>query len=387
MDSPELTSDQRVAVESWFVGRGLPNLIHDYHASTDVFTRAMPVLVALWMLSLSAAFGDRFEGWSQAAAALVGVIFLGLVAAGVNRLRGRTPFQLPDRVGLTELTTFVLTPAVLAVILDNANAWRFVLIVVFGLFELGAIWFAFGFGLGAIIKWALRNLGRQIGDVVGLMIRSLPLLLVFTMFLFMNAELWQVADDFTTPLFLAATGGLVGVAGLFVLFRLPAELEDIGRFTTSEEAAVVATACNAPIQGATADLSDIPPLSRVDQVNMLILAAFTMGVQIALVMLIVGLFYLVFGVLTVRLNTIELWTNGTASAVDSLVEFQLFGSDVQITSELLKVVGFLMAFTALQFTVSALTDATYRKEFFEDLTTEIREALAVRVLYLSQIRN
>lgn len=71
----------------------------------------------------------------------------------------------------------------------------------------------------------------------------------------------------------------------------------------------------------------------------------------------------------------------------SLLDFQLFGSQLQITAELLKVVGFLMAFTALQFTVSALTDATYRKEFFEELTSEIREALAVRVLYLHQIQR
>jgi hypothetical protein len=46
-----------------------------------------------------------------------------------------------------------------------------------------------------------------------------------------------------------------------------------------------------------------------------------------------------------------------------------------------------MAFTALQFTVSALTDETYRREFFEDLTGEIREALAVRVQYLQQIER
>lgn len=68
-----------------------------------------------------------------------------------------------------------------------------------------------------------------------------------------------------------------------------------------------------------------------------------------------------------------------------LHDLSLFGTDVPLTAELLKVTGFLMAFTALQFTVSALTDATYRKEFLDDLTSDIREALAVRTLYLERL--
>ncbi len=375
------------AVESWFARRGLPNLIDNYSVSTDVFTRAVPTLIVLWMLSISAAFGDRFQGWSQLWAALAGVAFLAAIGAGVNRLRGRRAFQVPDRVGVPELFVFVLTPAVLGVLVDNSSPGAFVLAVLAGIVELLIVWFIFGFGLGAILKWALRHLGEQIGDVFGLMIRSLPLLLVFTMFLFMNAELWQVADDFTGPLFFAATGGLVAVAALFVLVRLPAELEDIAKFESGEQAASIATACGAPIEGISADLDRTPELTRGDRINMGILAVFTMGVQIALVMLIVGVFYFLFGLVTVRFNTIQLWTNGGASEVDILAEFGLFGADIQVTSELLKVVGFLMAFTALQFTVSALTDATYRKEFFDELTKEIREALAVRVLYLDQIKR
>ena len=374
-------------METWFAARGLPNLIDDYRASTDVFTRAVPALLLLWMLGVANAFGDRFTGWSQVVAALAGAGFLGAIGVAVNRLRGRRAFQIPDSVGVPELVTFVFAPAVLGVILDNSSTQAFLLVILGGIAQLLIVWFAYGFGLGAIVKWAIGNLGRQIGDVFGLMIRSLPLLLVFTMFLFMNAELWQVADDFTTPLFFTATGGLVAVAGLFVIVRLPSELEDIGRFASAEQAAEVATASDAPIQGTLVDMSKTPPLTRVDRINVSMLAVFTMGVQIALVMLIVGVFYLVFGVVTVRFNTIELWTNGGASAVDSLAEFKFFGADLELTSELLKVVGFLMAFTALQFTVSALTDATYRKEFFEELTTEIREALAVRVLYLDQIRR
>ena len=49
------------------------------------------------------------------------------------------------------------------------------------------------------------------------------------------------------------------------------------------------------------------------------------------------------------------------------------------------VVGFLVAFSALQFSVAAVTDATYRQEFFDEVTGEVRQALAVRSIYLDQL--
>ena len=45
--------------------------------------------------------------------------------------------------------------------------------------------------------------------------------------------------------------------------------------------------------------------------------------------------------------------------------------------------GFLAAFTGMYFTVVLSTDATYREEFAEDVTPQIRQALAVHVIYLS----
>ena len=42
----------------------------------------------------------------------------------------------------------------------------------------------------------------------------------------------------------------------------------------------------------------------------------------------------------------------------------------------------LPAFSSLQFAVSAVTDDTYREEFLGDLVHDVREAFAVRALYL-----
>ncbi len=376
---------QKTAVDRWFTKRGLPNLIEGYSATEDVFTRAAPVLLLFWVFGIVGAYGDRFTGWSQAFAAIAGIGFLAAVAALVNWLRGRRYFQVPDHVGFIELGAFVLAPAFLPVIVANSSVSLFLQEIALGIAVLVLIWFWFGFGLGSIIRWAVGNLFRQITNVLTLMMRSLPLLLVFTMFLFLNAELWQVANDFTTPLFLAATGGLIGVSLLFVLFRIPAELHDIGQFATMSEVETHRRRSGAPLEGMVAQPELTPPLTSIDRLNVAILTIFAIGVQIALIMMIVGLFYVAFGLVAVRPTTIEQWTTGGSGSTDTLLDLRLFGADIPLTGELLKVTGFLMAFASLQFTVSALTDSAYRAEFFDELTSEIRDALAVRVVYLDRL--
>ena len=51
----------------------------------------------------------------------------------------------------------------------------------------------------------------------------------------------------------------------------------------------------------------------------------------------------------------------------------------------LAAIAFVAAFAGLQFTLSALTDATYREEFFERAVRGVRQALAVRALYLARL--
>ena len=54
-----------------------------------------------------------------------------------------------------------------------------------------------------------------------------------------------------------------------------------------------------------------------------------------------------------------------------------------LTAELLQVAGFLTAFSGFYFTVYVLTDATYRKEFLDEVLVELRQAFAVRAVYLA----
>ena len=67
---------------------------------------------------------------------------------------------------------------------------------------------------------------------------------------------------------------------------------------------------------------------------------------------------------------------------DVLVEFTLFDHEAVVTAELLRVAAAIAAFTGLYFAISMLTDDVYRREFLEELTSEMRQSFQDRADYL-----
>src|SRR5207253_2748162 len=99
--------------------------------------------------------------------------------------------------------------------------------------------------------------------------------------------------------------------------------------------------------------------------------------------LMIGVFFVVFGLLTVTPDTAAAWSGGPVHLV---ADWLWWGRPVALTTELLQVAGFLTAFSGFYFTVYVLTDETYRREFLDDVLGEVREALAVRAVYLAALR-
>jgi hypothetical protein len=87
-----------------------------------------------------------------------------------------------------------------------------------------------------------------------------------------------------------------------------------------------------------------------------------------------------FGLLAIPEETTRAWTG--LDDVHVLLSWNFGGRVIVVTESLLRVAGFLGAFTGMYFTVVLSTDATYREEFAEDVAPQIRQALAVRVAYL-----
>lgn len=380
---------EREAVERWFLRQGLPHLIDDYKASTDVFNRALWFLLLVFLFNIIGAFSDRFTGWTQAGVAVISAVIILAVAIVVNLVRGRRPFQVPDSIGPVELTVFTVAPAIPTLLFSSNPLLAAAAIVAGNLMVLALVYVVVGFGLVPTTIWAARQIFRHFSQVFTLMGRALPFVLVFTAFLFLNAELWQVAHDFTPLAFWVTWGLLVAVAAAFVVLRIPQEIAEIARFESWAAVSELAERSDAPLEPRSPEQLTgrcDPPLTKADRLNVALVVLFNLGLQIVLVSGAIGLFYILFGLFAVRADTIVAWTSLTElGPADIVGQWSFAGTELVLTVELLRVVGFLAAFSALQFSVAAVTDAAYRQEFFDEVTDEVRQALAARAIYLDQV--
>ncbi|MDE0115968.1 MAG: hypothetical protein OXT07_05050 [bacterium] len=380
-------TSRREAVERWFIRRGVPHVIHDYRATTDVFTRAVPFLALVFLVEIFASFGDRFDGWAQFGVFWAGAgIALGAVAA-VNRLRGQRLFQLPDRVGAIELAVFVLVPPALPALFSEDRLSDTAGLALINVALLVVAYVVVSFGLLPMLVWAGGYSLNQIALIGRLVGRILPLLLVFSAFLFLNAEVWQVAHDFTWPYYAIVLGAFGLIAFGSVAVRVPSELVGLARFDNWEQACELIDECESPLSPATPptdfSVSAVPPLDRMDRVNLGLLMFVAQAVRVLLVGVVIGAFYVGFGLLTVREATIVSWV--ASDALDPLARFGLFGTELVLTWELLAVSGFIATLSALQFAVSTIVDKAYREHFYDDMAHEAREVLATRALYLAEL--
>ena len=129
------------------------------------------------------------------------------------------------------------------------------------------------------------------------------------------------------------------------------------------------------------DLSGVPPapdLPRVERANVAVALTISQTVQATLVGVTTATFYLVFGFLAVRRETLTQWT--TNDSIDPVATFDFLGSQIIVTREHFAVAAFVGAFSVLQFAVSSVIDSSYRDQFYDEVAGDVREVLAVRAI-------
>jgi len=237
---------------------------------------------------------------------------------------------------------------------------------------------------GAIASWAGRRTFASLGTLFPLVTRALPLLLLFVTFLFINAEVWEVSARLkgsvmwlTVSLFLVITVG-------FLLVRLPEELEvfdselDIDRIRAGTQ--------GTPLEGwheglAEALLEEIAEdeIAGLQRANLILVLLVAQLVQVLLLSLAVFLFFVVFGLLIMHPDVIKGWTG--QESVTSVPGAESVPWFERANLELLRVSVFLAAFSGLYFTVYAVTDDVYRRQFFTSILRELERAVSARVVY------
>jgi hypothetical protein len=355
--TPDELEARRRDYERQFRRAGLPLFIEDYSATSDIFTRAVPFLGVVFFLQVLNGIDPDWPPLANAAAVLGG---LGILLAGLgvlNRSRGRRFWSVPERVGGAELAAFVLIPAILPLVFG----WHPGLAletVIEQLVILGLVFVVVGYGVLSIVRWVGRRLLRQLASSAALLARAVPLLMIIVLIAFVNMEMWQV--------FAAIPGSGLGMIGAlfvalgtaFLLARLPREVRALER-----EAG-----------GASR------PLDRGERHNVGLVLFISQAIQVLLVTFLIGGFFVVFGAIAVTEPVREMWFGATG---DVLFTVALPGQTVEVTGELLRVCVGLAAFSGVYFAIAMLTDATYREEFLDELTAEMRATFKARTEYLS----
>lgn len=373
-----LDEGSRRSIERWFVGRGVPHFIVNYNARDDVFTRAAPLLAVVFLAEIGAAFDFNFSWWQNALAFLGGV---GILAGGIvvaNQIRGRRRFQLPDRIGLVELACFVVVPPLIPAVISSQWQQAFGLLAS-NIGVLFVVYVGTSYGILPMLRWATIHTGKQIGDVLNLLAKSLPLMLLFSMFIFINAEMWKIADEIPAA-FLAIAVGLLMLAGsAFLVLRTPKELSQLSRFESWDDVhAGVEGTPGSELNGSTEE-HPADPLERRERINLGLLLFFAQSVQVLLVTLVIAAFYLVFGLVIMQHDTIVQWVGEEPRKLGPTLD--LLGNDMFLSRPLLVAAIFVAAVAGLQFAIQVATDPTYRDEFRNDIMHDLRSVLAVRLLY------
>jgi hypothetical protein len=375
---------EREEIERWFITRGLPHFIDGYSAGTDIWTRSLPVLGIAY---LAGGLNALDVNWSVGRNLLAFALVLAVLIAGIaiaNMLRGRPAFSIPRTVGPGELALFVIGPSLPALFLGQpGDALQSIFT---GLGVLLVIYVVTSYGLIPMTRWGFGQLGGQIADLGHLVVKALPLLLLFVTFLFVNTEVWQVAGNLNGVAYWLVLALFFVIGASFVLSRVPVEVAEINHFDDWDDAAALARDVGAPVTGSPAPREGevAPSLSRRAWANIVLVMLVTQAIQIMLVAAAVGGFLVVFGVLAIDRPIVESWTG---NAAHELWEPTLSGRSLLVSEELLRVVGFLAAFTALYFTVYLVTDPTYRAQFRDEVVSDVRGALAARACYLRSIRR
>jgi hypothetical protein len=335
---------------------GLPLFSEDVSAAEDIWNRAAPLLGLVFLGEMLGAGNLDWTWWQNVLAVAGGLAILLLAIAVINRARGRPFSAIPRRLGRAELAGFVIVPAVLPLIFGG-QIGSAVATAGANLLLLALIYAVLGLGLFSIVRWVLGRIASQLRSVFTLLARAVPLLVIFVLLSFPTQELWGIFSDPTRGIYAVILGLLALLAAAFLAVRLPQEARGLEREVGQEAA----------------------PLSSGQLFNVELVMFVSQALQVIFVSLVIALFLVVFGVLAVDDHLRTLWIG---SPGHELFHFHLLGERLELTSQLVRVSVGLAAFSGFYFAIAMFTDSTYREEFLDDLTSEMRRSFKERAEYL-----
>ncbi len=348
--------------------------------------RAAPLLVGWLILGTIRWWGTRPD-WPIAAnlAGIIGTLaWMTIAWAAVRRLRGRPAWPRTSTFDLVDIATIALLPVLPAALID-ASLREALFSGLGALTGIGVVYLIVGFGIVEIGRWAIERLWQQLTYLIGLVARTLPILLIIVVFLLFGSEIWQVAHALSAVELGVVLVLLLLLAGLFVGTAFRGELRRIEADGDRERMLADAreTPARALVDAAVGDPLALPRLNWLQRGNLTLLVVVPTLLQAIFVAIAVSVFLAALAAFVIPASVLEGWI-GEEPRV--LVTVDLLGELRAVTAEVLIVCSLLGGIVGLYFSGLAISDPAYRVERFDRDVAGVRQLLAARAVYADALR-
>jgi len=260
---------------------------------------------------------------------------------------------------------------------------------VFPLIVIG-IYLAIFLGVDTVLGWSLKHAIHQLASLPPMIAKVLlPVLMVSVLFIFVNADLWKLANGLSFPRAWAVLG-LMGLLAVFVVVTTSLERtarllgrsrgDDIARFSESDYE--YAAALEGGIWNTAQDWVDEKkilehrPLKIAPWSNLIIIPMIGQIIQATLFMMLVFGFFMGFSSIAISDTTIESWMSIKPE------HLKILGVDTNINAVVIKVSMIVAVFSGLSFVATTSSDEKYARSFLKPMIARIKHILVIRDIYL-----
>jgi hypothetical protein len=370
--------------ERWFVQQGAPTMIEGYGFRSHVLPRMLPALTFVAVGSLAWLVLLKSTGLSKWV--LLGVIVAVMVSAWI--LLSKFVRRLPSfsrRTTVVLLVAYAAMPVIVPLLQYVVNDevvtpgtenpefewWVPLWFIAFFGVAFVATMLATTYGLGALLKAAVRHTIQDLRNSVHLLGRALPPMLFVTLFLFFTGELWQAMNRLRWP----RVSLIVLLFAAITVLAAAARLRDeIGRVEQDLRPEILAVACKGTPLAGVEIAEPLPPkrLNGRQLRNLLVMLAIRQLVQAAVVGLALFSFFVVLGLIVVTPEIAAQWIGDT-------VKMSVIPG---VPSAMLRNATLFAAFGSMYFSVISMSDAEHRRQFFAPVLEKVERTLEVRAVYL-----
>jgi hypothetical protein len=250
-------------------------------------------------------------------------------------------------------------------------------------------------GLDRVVAWAGHEALANLGSVINGISRGLPLLVIVTVFLLMQAELWQVAFLTRWVPFLALVSGMVVVGFLVMLTSSSQQLDGqvaFGKWATNWEAVARAARCGStswkpsdpPVQHEIERFKTEPrcipdaPLSRKQRLNAVLVIAVYQAIIFLPLAAIAAVVFWGLTRLSVPQHVAAEWIYGDKPTDDNVAAVS---APALLAEPWARLAMLLAAFSFLSLAVQIPANKEQRKDFLAGADSGIKQRLAALLVH------